>query len=340
MLCIWYVFNFTVTTAYEYLGQQPFLSTIFNGALLSITVCAMAFMSWRLSRRLLNNPIPVQVLGHIVAVTVWFFIIATISYLIEDNSPYSTMPENWREHVWEQFGSKSVLYNLEYATAIAAFYILSYIDTLKEKENEKTMLAIENNEMQLSLLKSQINPHFLFNTLNSISTLMNTNKTKARQMMTMLGDVLRYALDSNSILEVPLVDELNFIRNYISIQQVRFGDRLKYVEDIDKSCLSLTIPPMVLQPLVENSVKHGITPKEDGGTISLAIKRKNNHVQFKVADDGIGLANKTKFESSNSGVGFVNSDRRLQNMYGKNSKLRISADTEGFVVHFKIPDHE
>jgi sensor histidine kinase YesM len=94
---------------------------------------------------------------------------------------------------------------------------------------------------------------------------------------------------------------------------------------------------MVLQPLVENSVKHGITPKEKGGTITVSIKRINEMVTFKVADDGIGLTNKTDFESSNSGVGLVNSDMRLQNMYGKESKIRIAAGEEGFVVNFKIP---
>ena len=94
---------------------------------------------------------------------------------------------------------------------------------------------------------------------------------------------------------------------------------------------------MVLQPLVENSVKHGITPKEEGGTITVSIKKNNEMAIFRVSDDGIGLANKTDFESSNNGVGLVNSDMRLQNMYGKDSKLRIAADEEGFVVNFKIP---
>ena len=280
---------------------------------------------------------PMQVIGHLAGVIFWFYIVASVSYMLEYYLDGFQTLDEWREFIWEQFGAKSLLYNLEYVTAIAVYYILKYIDTITEKENEKASLAIANNEMRLSLLKSQINPHFLFNTLNSISTLMNTNKTKARQMMTMLGDVFRYALDSNSVRKVPLSEELNFIRNYINIQQVRFGRRLSYEEDIDRQCMALTIPPMVLQPLVENSVKHGITPKEEGGTITVSIKRNNDQVNFRVADDGIGLGNKTEFESSNNGVGLVNSDMRLQNMYGKNSKLRIAAGAEGFVVNFYIP---
>ena len=329
-----------VATIFEYLIFRPFPSTIINGILLGISICMMAFLSWKLSAWLIHYSVAVQVIGHIFGIIAWFYLAATISYLLEYYIDGFRSLDEWKEYIWEQFGSKSLLYNLEYVTAIAVYYILKYVDTISEKENEKTMLAIANNEMQLSLLKSQINPHFLFNTLNSISTLMTTNKTKARQMMTMLGDVLRYALDSNSILEVPLAEELAFIRNYINIQQVRFGERLKYKEDIDKNCLALTIPPMVLQPLVENSVKHGITPKEEGGTITVSIKKNNGSAEFRVADDGIGLANKSKYESSNSGVGLVNSDMRLQNMYGKNSKLRIAAGAEGFVVDFKIPVDE
>lgn len=340
-MCLWYAFNFTIAITFEYAVFRPFSSTIINGILLCITICILAFLSWKWSAWLFNFSVPIQVIGHIVGITAWFYLVATVSYILEYYIDGFRTFDEWKEFLLEQFGSKSLLYNLEYVTAIAVYYILQYIDTITEKENEKATLAISNNEMRLSLLKSQINPHFLFNTLNSISTLMNTNKTKARQMMTMLGDVLRYALDSNSVREVPLAEELAFIRNYINIQQVRFGERLKYKEDIDRECMALTIPPMVLQPLVENSVKHGITPKEEGGTITLSIKRNNGKVDFRVTDDGIGLANKTKFESSNSGVGLVNSDKRLQNMYGKSSKIRVAADKDGFVVNFNIPvDYE
>lgn len=329
-----------MATTFEYLAFKPELSTIINGIILAISICALAYLSWLLTAFLIRHSLAYQVIGHLLGIIAWFYVISTISYFLEYKIAGFDSFDAWQTFIWEQFGSKSLLYNLEYITAIALYYILRYIDTVKEKENEKMILAITNNEMQMSLLKSQINPHFLFNTLNSISTLMNTDKAGARKMMAMLADVFRYALDSNDILEVPLSDELNFIRNYIHIQQVRFGERLQYEEDIERSCMTLTIPPMVLQPLVENSVKHGITPKEEGGTIKVSIHRENGQAIFKVSDDGIGLANKTQFESSNSGVGLVNSDTRLQNMYGKHSKLRIAADDEGFVVIFKIPVDE
>lgn len=329
-----------VAAIFEYITHSQEWSIIIHGLLLALAVCLLAYLAWLLSSLLIRYTVAIQVTGHLAGIIVWFYLFVSINYLLEYKTASFDSFSVWQTYTLEQFGVNSLLYNLEYITAIALYYLLNYIDTVREKENEKMLLAIANNDMQMSLLKSQINPHFLFNTLNSISTLMNTNKAKARQMMAMLGDVFRYALDSNDIREVPLSDELDFIRNYIRIQQVRFGERLKYEEDIEQPCLTLTIPPMVLQPLVENSVKHGITPKEEGGTITVSIHRRNGQAIFKVADNGIGLSNKTQFESSNSGVGLVNSDTRLQNMYGKQAKLRIAADDEGFVVTFKIPAYE
>jgi two-component system LytT family sensor kinase len=337
LLCLWYGFNFAISTTFEYLVTRPFPSTIVNGIILYIALCLLALLAWRWSAFLFKSNIAVQIGGHLLGLALWFFTSATIYYFLDYYLDQFTTFDEWREFILEQLGSKSLQYNLEYITAIAAFYILSYIETIQDKENEKAQLAIANNEMRMSLLKSQINPHFLFNTLNSISTLMSSNKTKARAMLTMLSDVMRYALDSNSALDVPLEEELDFIRNYINIQQVRFGKRLQYEEDIDEQCKKLTIPPMVLQPLVENSVKHGITPKEDGGTIVLAIKRVNGLAHFSVSDNGIGINAGSQYESSNSGVGLINSDKRLQSMYGKDSKISIMADESGFVVNFKVP---
>ena len=337
LLCLWYGFNFTISTTFEYIALRPFPSTIVNGILLYIALCLFAILAWKWSSILFKQNIVVQVVGHFVGLTIWFFSLATVYYFLDYYLDQFTTFDEWKEFLMEHLGSKSLQYNLEYITAIAAFYILKYIETIQDKENERAQLAITNNEMRMSLLKSQINPHFLFNTLNSISTLMSTDKGKARQMMTMLSDVMRYALDSNSVRDVPLENELDFIRNYINIQQVRFGSRLIYKEDIDDNCKKLTIPPMVLQPLVENSVKHGITPKEEGGTIYLSIKRVNGEAHFSVADDGIGINSGSEYESSNSGVGLINSDKRLQSMYGQNSKIHIMADEDGFVVNFNVP---
>jgi len=186
-------------------------------------------------------------------------------------------------------------------------------------------------------LKSQINPHFLFNTLNSINTLVGSSKEQARRVITQLSDIFRYALDSHGDKPVKLVNEIDFIDNYIRIQQVRFGDRLKFVKQIDFACLGIVIPPMILQPLVENSVKYGIAPKEEGGTIVLTVKRINQMIFFEVKDDGLGVNSKKIIDGNSSGVGIRNTDERLRSTFGPGSGLRIHSSTWGYSVSFFIP---
>ncbi|MDH4057602.1 MAG: histidine kinase, partial [Cyclobacteriaceae bacterium] len=217
------------------------------------------------------------------------------------------------------------------------FYLIKYFQGQQKKDFERGELAVKNREMQLSLLKSQINPHFLFNTLNSINTLVGSNKEEARRVITQLSDIFRYALDSHGDNNVKLIHELDFIDNYVKIQQVRFGARLKYVKEVDPACLGIQIPPMILQPLVENSVKYGIGPKDEGGTITVIVKRFSHMVYFEVKDDGLGSKAKKVMDGSSSGVGVKNTDQRLRNSFGPGHGLRIRSDEWGYSVSFFIP---
>lgn len=337
MLCLWFTLIFGIGVTFQYLMFRPFTSTIINGILLNISVCFMALVAWQWSSILFKRKIIVQIVGHLLGVVLSFVILASVSYFFEYYLDDFTSYEEWQEYLLEQLGVASMQYNLQYVTATTVYYIIRYIETIKQSEKDKTELAISNNQMQMALLKSQINPHFLFNTLNSISTLMGMDKIKARKMMSMLSEVIRYALDSNDEPSISLSEEISFIRNYISIQQVRFGERLNYEEKIDQDCLGVELPPMVLQPLVENSVKHGISPKEEGGTITLSIYKKENQVYFELKDDGVGINNNSQYETSNSGVGLKNSNERLINMFNYRSRLKTSATENGYSVNFQIP---
>ncbi len=297
----------------------------------------MAWVAWQWSSLLFKRKIVIQIAGHFIGVIASFIIQASISYFLEYYLDDFTSFEEWQEYLLEQLGVASIQYNLQYVTAITVYYIIRYIETIKQNEKDKADLAISNNQMQMALLKSQINPHFLFNTLNSISTLMGINKVKARKMMSMLSGVIRYALDSNDQPSISLAEEISFIRNYMSIQQVRFGSRLIYKEEIEEDCLRIELPPMVLQPLVENAVKHGISPKEDGGTVMLKIGMKNNVVHFEINDDGVGINNNSQYETSSAGVGLKNSTERLINMFSNKSRLKTSASKDGYSVKFEIP---
>jgi sensor histidine kinase YesM len=136
---------------------------------------------------------------------------------------------------------------------------------------------------------------------------------------------------------VKLAQEVDFIESYIRIQQVRFGDRLRFEKNIDPACGDLSIPPMILQPLVENAVKYGIAPKEEGGTIRLVIRHESRGVYFEVNDNGLGIHAKKVMDGSSSGVGMKNTDMRLKSYYGPGAGLKVVVHEQGYSVSFVIP---
>lgn len=278
-----------------------------------------------------------QVVGHILGAMAYFLIMGSLSFYLEDYVEGYVYFENWKAHILGLLRWNGLQFQNQYIIIAAVYYLIRYFQSQQKKEYEKGELAVRNREMQLSLLKSQINPHFLFNTLNSINTLVGSRKEEARKVITQLSDIFRYALDSHGDNKVKLSQELDFIDNYIKIQQVRFGDRLKYVTEIDPSCMSILIPSMILQPLVENSVKYGIGPKDDGGTITVIVKRFNAMIFFEVKDDGLGSNAKKVMDGSSSGVGIKNTDQRLRNSFGPGHGLRIKSNEWGYSVSFFIP---
>jgi two-component system LytT family sensor kinase len=277
------------------------------------------------------------IVTHVLGLMLWYLIMGTVYYFFEYYLDNFRSFEEYKEYLFEFLGRDAFQLYYQYFTSVFVFYMVDYTEEIKIKEREKSQLALQNQEMQLSLLKSQINPHFLFNTLNSISVLIGQNKDKARQMINRLSEIFRYALESYEDQEVRLSDEIRFTENYINIQKVRFEDRLNFVKQIDKECLKLKVPSMILQPIVENSVKHGIGPKDEGGTISIKIHKNGEFVHFLVEDDGLGMNANKGMQENGSGVGISVSDKRLRKMYGEASKLSMEADQDGFKVKFKIP---
>ena len=338
-LCGWFALNFSIYIFAKYFTTNPFMSTIYNGVFILIILCVLIYPIWQWCRYISNFKIPFQVVLHIFSVAVWYFLMGSVYYFFEyflDN--FRTIAE-WQEYLTELLGTNAFQLYYQYFTAVFVYYILDYTGKLKDKEKQERKLALQNQEMQLSLLKSQINPHFLFNTLNSISMLIGSNKEKAREMINRLSQVFRYALDSYEDEKVSLSEELKFTENYLNIQKVRFEERLNYNQFVDEDCLNLMVPPMVLQPIVENSVKHGIGPKDEGGNINITIKRNDSFVLFEVADDGLGInaGNDKGIKEKGGGVGLAVSDQRLRKMYGEQSGLHLNADKNGFKVSFKIP---
>lgn len=193
-------------------------------------------------------------------------------------------------------------------------------------------------EARLEALASQINPHFLFNTLNSISTLIRINPEQARTMVTRLARILRRRLRSQEHF-TPLREELDFIDDYLSIELVRFGDKLRVLKHIDPSASDMLVPSMLLQPLVENSIKHGLSGKVDGGTITLRARRNLDRLVIEVEDDGIGISEADLANILNKGIGVTNVKERLKVLYNQDYRMLIDSQPgRGTRIEIELPE--
>ncbi len=216
----------------------------------------------------------------------------------------------------------------------------AYTNYQKYRERELTTSQLEARlaQSRLQVLKMQLHPHFLFNTLNAISELMHTDPDSADRMLTDLSDLLRLSFESLEVQEVPLRQELDFLGKYLKIEQMRFHDRLKVNLSIPPEVLDASVPNMILQPLVENAIKHGIGPRSSGGTIEISAARKNGKLELAVIDDGRGLSDAN---ARDEGVGLSNTRRRLKHLYGDEQRFAITnGETEGVAVRLAIPFRE
>ncbi|ASG31810.1 sensor histidine kinase [Fusobacterium animalis] len=189
---------------------------------------------------------------------------------------------------------------------------------------------------ELKALQSQINPHFLFNVLNTMTSLIRTNPEKAREVTIDLSNYLRYNLDNN-VKSVELIKELNQVDTYIKIEKVRFGDKLNILYDVDESLYNFQIPSLIIQPLVENSIKHGILKKRDNGCVKIIIKKIGKDIEITIEDDGVGIEqsiidNLDKQIKEN--IGLKNVHQRLKLLYGEG--LNIKKLKQGTRIKFKI----
>ncbi|HTX18776.1 MAG TPA: histidine kinase [Bacteroidota bacterium] len=200
---------------------------------------------------------------------------------------------------------------------------------LKEKELNEERLNRTRMEAELKALQARINPHFLFNTLNSIASLISENPKSAEATVEKLSDIFRYTLKSADRDTVTLAEELDIIRIYLEIEKVRFGDRLRYEITCEEPLRDLTIPALIIQPLVENSIKHGLASQVRGGTVRVEVGQKDGHCLISVIDDGKGLDGGL----TEGGFGLKSIEERLRLRYGDAASLRIIPDRG---AHFQI----
>ncbi len=247
------------------------------------------------------------------------------------------------EQVWQSAKLFNIKYWLlheafiVYGVIVGLFYARRYQRQALAHERQEADLRLHATQMELTLLKGQLNPHFLFNTLNSINALVSSNPEGARQVLAQLAEVLRYSLESDRRTLVPLAEELRFVETYLEIEKARFGKRLQVRWEVEASARALLVPPMIIQPLAENAVRHGLAPKEEGGELALRIARHNARLVIEVADNGVGAAPVAQEQLLQSGTGLRNTDLRLRKMFGDACGLQIENDRSGFRVNFQIP---
>ena len=227
---------------------------------------------------------------------------------------------------------------LVYGGVVGVCYAIDYYQKYREREFIATQLEAQLAQAQLDSLRMQLHPHFLFNTLNGIVGLVRDHKNEtAVNMLVGLSDLLRHALEHSDQQEVELKEELSFTKLYLNIQQMRFSDRLQIDFDIDPATSRALVPNLLLQPLLENALRHGIGRSAKEGSIRITSKVENGSLLILVSDNGAGLPQNWQLKSGN-GIGLANTVARLQQLYGENHRFDIRNRDEGGVeVEVLIP---
>lgn len=243
---------------------------------------------------------------------------------------------------WALFG-RLFLYNFlddcfaVYLPVVAIAHAMWYYHEFRDRDLRTSQLETRLAQAQLRALKSQLQPHFLFNTLHSISTLMLTNVAAADTMLARLSDLLRMSLENNTVQETTLNREMQFVKGYLEIEMMRFEDRLKVRCEVNPETLDARVPHLLLQPLVENAIRHGASRRSKGGEVWITAMRLGDDLHIEVGDNGPGFSPNPEWHAKH-GLGLHTTRERLQVFYGDRQRLDIhSAPGRGTVVSVQIP---
>jgi signal transduction histidine kinase len=284
--------------------------------------------SWRVS-------LPVHVAGVFVATTLHIAMavatrMATYWVIGEGTS-------SWRFEAQRMFFLNFDWEMMTYWAIVGLSHALAYRREAQTRALRASQLETRLVEAQLQSLQRQLQPHFLFNTLNTISALMHRDVEAADAMIARLSDLLRISLQTVGVQEVSLKEELDFLSKYLEIEQTRFRDRLTVVFDVPPDTFDALVPNLVLQPLVENAIKHGIGPRPAPGTIRIRSRRVGTMLELAVQDNGVGLS-AARLSDFNRGIGLSNTRSRLEHLYGSLHRFEFRQPADGgLLVLIAIP---
>ncbi|MEP6491194.1 MAG: histidine kinase [bacterium] len=276
-----------------------------------------------------------NVLAHIAASLVASFLIAVADALV--NAWVRPSRFTLGESVSNWFISTLPATSVAYFAIVGFSYALDGAARLRERERMSAELATQLRESQLAALRMQLQPHFLFNSLNAIMALVrDQDTTRAVRALSLLSDVLRTTMTAGDAHETTLSQELEFVRRYLEIEQVRFGDRLRVTVDVPRELHDARVPTFMLQPFVENSLKHGVLRERAGNEITIGARAANGSLTLSVRDDGRGLP---AGGSASDGVGISNARARMERMYGDAARLSVrnATNPHGALVEISLP---
>lgn len=222
---------------------------------------------------------------------------------------------------------------LLFLLALAVHYALLALEAAREADRHRLELEVLTRDAELRALRAQLDPHFLYNSLNSISALTAADPAGARRMCLLLGEFLRNTLSVSARERIPLADELALADRFLSIEQVRFGSRLRIERQVDEAASSCRVPPLLLQPLLENAVTHGIAGLLEGGVIHLGVSRDNGNCSIVLENP----CDADRPPSRSSGLGLDNVRRRLTATFGRSATMQTHAETDRFRVELRLP---
>jgi len=224
---------------------------------------------------------------------------------------------------------------LVYFAVLTAGFAREFFRRDQHRARQAVQLQAQLAEARLDALRMQINPHFLFNTLHAISALVERDPSGVRKMIARLSELLRHTIDSHATDEVPLREELSFLRRYVEIMEIRFQGRLRVEQSIDPGTHEAMVPNLILQPIVENALEHGVNRASGEGQIDITARRDGDRLVLTVRDNGPGLD-----ATNSSGVGLANTRARLEQLYGERASLTlVAAEGGGVIAEIALPYH-
>ncbi|HYC88799.1 MAG TPA: histidine kinase [Thermoanaerobaculia bacterium] len=321
--------------SFQFLGRK---AEFFRSLSIYLT-CALTWFAFtplivRVSRRfrLGEGKSGRHVLAH-VAASLLFSVVSMSVFIVITPHLVELKPRPFLDRLHQMLLFDIHLDLLRYWAVVAVEHALRLARQARERELAESQLRAELAEARLEVLKRQLHPHFLFNTLNSISMLMFENVTLANRMLLRLSELLRAGLTTDSPHEVSLERELAFLERYLDIERIRFGDRLTIDVDVDPATLGARVPNLLLQPLVENAIRYGVGSVDRASRINISAEKSGDELRLQVRDDGPGLP-----RNARRGVGLSNTEARLRQLYGNGQRLELITPSDGgLLVSIAIP---